>query len=277
MGLAERRKALGYSQEKLAQLLGVDRTTVGRWESCRIEPQPPQRRGLASALEVTLIELDALLPQPRAVCQEATGQQSSDHPGAGDPDEMIRREFLRILTVSGALTALPLDEAEALTEGVRRGAPSDFSRMNGPPVAGLPTGPFQGLCLPHRPRPARHAERSPGNGHPRQLPATPERGSRPVPTRRRSRLRCQPIHRRGGVLRPGSFRQQGRRSLRPVGLCPGAARLRGHVGAAIPPGCAAPVTGREAGRERRQHPRHAALGRLSPGRGVRRPRRPGRV
>ncbi|MFF9397258.1 MULTISPECIES: multiprotein-bridging factor 1 family protein [unclassified Streptomyces] len=131
MGLAERRKTLGYSQEKLAQLLGVDRTTVGRWESGRIEPQPPQRRGLASALEVTLIELDALLPQPRAAGQEATGQQSSEHPGAGDPDEMIRREFLRILTVSGALTTLPLDEAEALTDGVRRGAPSDFLRMNG--------------------------------------------------------------------------------------------------------------------------------------------------
>ncbi|MFJ3930891.1 helix-turn-helix domain-containing protein [Streptomyces sp. NPDC090029] len=130
MGLAERRKALGYSQEKLAELLGVDRTTVGRWESGRIKPQPPQRRGLAIALEVTLTELDALLTQPPAVIQEATGHQSSDHPGAGDPDEMIRREFLRILTVSGALTALPLDEAEALTEGVRRGAPADFTRMN---------------------------------------------------------------------------------------------------------------------------------------------------
>lgn len=130
MGLAERRKALGYSQEKLAELLGVDRTTVGRWESGRIKPQPPQRRGLAIALEVTLAELDTLLTQPRAAGQEATGHQSSDHPGVGDLDEMIRREFLRILTVSGALTALPLDEAEALTEGVRRGALADFTRMN---------------------------------------------------------------------------------------------------------------------------------------------------
>lgn len=43
---------------------------------------------------------------------------------------MIRREFLRILTVSGALTVLPVDEAEALTEGVRRGMPADFARMN---------------------------------------------------------------------------------------------------------------------------------------------------
>ncbi|MFE3560509.1 hypothetical protein ACFXKW_37515 [Streptomyces sp. NPDC059193] len=36
---------------------------------------------------------------------------------------MIRRAFLRILTVSGALTALPVDEAEALTDGVLRGMP----------------------------------------------------------------------------------------------------------------------------------------------------------
>jgi len=130
MGLAERRRTLGYSQEKLAQLLGVDRTTVGRWESGRIAPQPPQRRGLATALEVSLHELDILLTPPRAAGQEATGHQPSDPPSAGDPDEMIRREFLRILTVSGALTALPVEEAEALTEGVRRGVPADFARMN---------------------------------------------------------------------------------------------------------------------------------------------------
>ncbi|MEW2114864.1 helix-turn-helix transcriptional regulator [Streptomyces sp. NPDC005474] len=130
MGLAERRRALGYSQEKLAQLLGVDRTTVGRWESGRVAPQPPQRRGLAAVLEVGLHELDMLLTLPRAAGQEAAGHQSSDPPSVGDPDEMIRREFLRILTVSGALTALPAEDAEALAEGVRRGVPADFARMN---------------------------------------------------------------------------------------------------------------------------------------------------
>ncbi|MGW4032834.1 helix-turn-helix transcriptional regulator [Streptomyces sp. NPDC004838] len=129
MGLAERRRALGYSQEKLAELLGVDRTTVGRWESGRVAPQPPQRRALAIALEVSLQELDTLLAPPRAAGQEAAGHQS-DPPSAGDPDEMIRREFLRVLTVSGALTALPVEEAKALTEGVRRRIPADFARMN---------------------------------------------------------------------------------------------------------------------------------------------------
>ncbi|MCN9241955.1 helix-turn-helix domain-containing protein [Streptomyces sp. RY43-2] len=130
MGLAGRRRALGYSQEKLAELLGVDRTTVGRWESGKVAPQPPQRRGLAAALEVSLQELDILLKPLRAAGQESAGHQPSDPLNAGDPDDMIRREFLRILTVSGALTALPVEEAEALTDGVRRGVPADFARMN---------------------------------------------------------------------------------------------------------------------------------------------------
>ncbi|MFD3663918.1 helix-turn-helix domain-containing protein [Streptomyces sp. NPDC058659] len=130
MGPAERRRALGYSQEKLAELLGVDRTTVGRWESGRVAPQPPQRRALAAALEVSLQELDILLRPTRAAGQTTAWHQSIATPDTGDPDEMIRREFLRMLTVSGALTALPVEEAEALTEGIRRGGTADFARMN---------------------------------------------------------------------------------------------------------------------------------------------------
>ncbi|MET9973674.1 helix-turn-helix transcriptional regulator [Streptomyces microflavus] len=130
MGLAKRRRALGYGQEELAHLLGVDRTTVGRWENGRVYPQPPQRRGLAAALEVSLEELDTFLGPPRSAARETVGHQSGEPSNAGDPDEMIRRAFLRILTVSGALTALPADEAEALAEGVRGGVPADFARMN---------------------------------------------------------------------------------------------------------------------------------------------------
>ncbi|OEV20903.1 DNA-binding protein [Streptomyces nanshensis] len=114
----------------MAQLLGVDRTTVGRWENGRVHPQPLQRRGLADALEVSLEELNALLGLRRDAAREPVGHQPSEPPNAGDPDDMIRRAFLRILTVSGALTALPAAEAEALTEGVRSGVPADFARMN---------------------------------------------------------------------------------------------------------------------------------------------------
>ncbi|MEU2020852.1 helix-turn-helix transcriptional regulator [Streptomyces sp. NPDC016469] len=130
MGLADRRRTLGCSQEKLAELVGVDRTTVGRWERGVIQPQPPQRRRLALALEVGLPELDALLSPSRASGQGAVGHESAQSHDAGDPDEMIRREFLRILTISGALTILPVEEAEALVDGVRRGEPADFARMN---------------------------------------------------------------------------------------------------------------------------------------------------
>ncbi|WKN16118.1 helix-turn-helix domain-containing protein [Streptomyces sp. JUS-F4] len=130
MGLAERRRALGYSQEKFAQLLGVDRTTVSRWESGRIRPQPPQRRGLAAALEISLHELDVLLAPVGAAGRESVARQPGEPPSAGDPDDMIRREFLRILTVSGALTAMPADEAEALAQGIQGGVPADFARMN---------------------------------------------------------------------------------------------------------------------------------------------------
>jgi transcriptional regulator with XRE-family HTH domain len=130
MGMAKRRRSLGHSQEKLAELLGVDRTTIGRWESGRSTPQPPQRRGLANALELSLDEVDALLTASQRSSPETARRSPSDHPSVGEPDEMIRREFLRILTVSGALTALPIDDAEALKDGVLRGTPEDFARMN---------------------------------------------------------------------------------------------------------------------------------------------------
>ncbi|MEV7360826.1 helix-turn-helix domain-containing protein [Kitasatospora sp. NPDC091276] len=59
--LVERRKALGFTQESLAQNLGVDRSTVARWESGKVDPQDWQRPTLAKVLRVTLIELDSLL------------------------------------------------------------------------------------------------------------------------------------------------------------------------------------------------------------------------
>ncbi len=117
MGLAERRRAVGYSQETLAHLLGVDRTTVGRWESGRVFPQPPQRRGLANALGLSLDELDCLWAMPAVRVQETARCQTEESPTPGESDEMMRRAFLRVLSVSGALAVLPVDEAEALEEG----------------------------------------------------------------------------------------------------------------------------------------------------------------
>lgn len=59
--LARRRKALGLTQESLAALLNVDRSTVARWERGKTEPQPWSRPKLAKVLRVTADRLDELL------------------------------------------------------------------------------------------------------------------------------------------------------------------------------------------------------------------------
>jgi transcriptional regulator with XRE-family HTH domain len=129
--LAKRRKAMGYSQEKFAHALGVDRTTVGRWERGETTPEAVQRPRMAELLQLDLAELDALLTPPQADLLESAASPSEDRHGSGEIDDMIRREFLRLMAVTGALTALGTDEAEAMAEAVERGSLGDFHRMNG--------------------------------------------------------------------------------------------------------------------------------------------------
>ncbi|MFJ8311225.1 helix-turn-helix transcriptional regulator [Streptomyces sp. NPDC094147] len=116
--LAERRKVLGYSQERLADALGVATSTVGRWERGEIEPRGYVRAKLARLLHVKLEELGVLLepgtptPKERSTAQErraflATYGAVDNYLGTGDLDEMIRREFLRLVTVTGTLATLP--------------------------------------------------------------------------------------------------------------------------------------------------------------------------
>jgi DNA-binding XRE family transcriptional regulator len=59
--LAQRRKAVGYTQEQLAEQLGVERTTVIRWEAGDTQPQPWQWPNLADALKITVEQLTDLL------------------------------------------------------------------------------------------------------------------------------------------------------------------------------------------------------------------------
>jgi transcriptional regulator with XRE-family HTH domain len=59
--LAGRRKALGLTQEALAGLLDVDRTTVARWEHGEASPLPWIRPKLAKALRVSANRLEELL------------------------------------------------------------------------------------------------------------------------------------------------------------------------------------------------------------------------
>lgn len=55
--LGSRRVVAGYTQEGLAEALGVDRTTVSRWERGEHLPHPWQRPDLARVLGVTLEQL----------------------------------------------------------------------------------------------------------------------------------------------------------------------------------------------------------------------------
>lgn len=61
--LVQRRKALGHSQDDLAALVDVDRTTIIRWERAETDPQPWLRRKLAAVLRVSPDELTELLDE----------------------------------------------------------------------------------------------------------------------------------------------------------------------------------------------------------------------
>jgi transcriptional regulator with XRE-family HTH domain len=118
--LVEHRKALGYSQESLAEAMSVDRTTVARWERGEAQPQPYVRPKLARLLQVTPLELDGLLTAARTdespeflsnrhVASLATRLQVRPEPDidVDELDDMNRRELLRLLSVTGTLVALP--------------------------------------------------------------------------------------------------------------------------------------------------------------------------
>jgi transcriptional regulator with XRE-family HTH domain len=59
--LVDARKRKGKSQEDVANDLGVDRTTIGKWERDESTPHPGQRPRYAEAIGVTLSELAAML------------------------------------------------------------------------------------------------------------------------------------------------------------------------------------------------------------------------
>ncbi|MGP2437009.1 helix-turn-helix domain-containing protein [Streptomyces sp. JW3] len=129
MTLKDRRKALGYSQEGMATALGVDRTTVGRWDRGETEPQPEYRPRMAALLHVDLLTLDALIKESSRSPEPDAGAPSHDAYGPGEED-MIRREFMRVLAVAGALVALPADEAGVLAEDAARDDAAGYLRMN---------------------------------------------------------------------------------------------------------------------------------------------------
>ncbi len=84
--LAARRKAVGFSQEQLAERLRIDRSTVARWESGETAPQPWIRPRLARALDLSLDQLGQLLAGSDPTGTEAAERVSHalTHPGSAD-------------------------------------------------------------------------------------------------------------------------------------------------------------------------------------------------
>ncbi|AKH84362.1 hypothetical protein AA958_21600 [Streptomyces sp. CNQ-509] len=108
--LARRMKACGYSQERLAHALSVDRTTVGRWVRGEAAPQGFLWPRLARLLKVTPAELEGLLA-PGETPTAATRSQG------GGSDDVIRRDFLQLMTMAGAMVSMPTPAAAAESTG----------------------------------------------------------------------------------------------------------------------------------------------------------------
>ncbi len=91
--LSQRRKAVGLTQESLAEHLGVERSTVIRWEAGESQPLPSIRPNLARALHVSIDQLAELLTQsedagtaPSADPEVATPVPAPQDQQAGGPE-----------------------------------------------------------------------------------------------------------------------------------------------------------------------------------------------
>lgn len=83
---AQRRRAVGLTQETLAERLSVDRSTIARWEAGETEPLPWLRPKLARTLQISIDQLDGLLvlaTDPDAVSDERLSYAMT-HPGSVD-------------------------------------------------------------------------------------------------------------------------------------------------------------------------------------------------
>ncbi|MEV5506810.1 helix-turn-helix transcriptional regulator [Streptomyces orinoci] len=109
---AERRKACGYNQEAFAGAVGVDRSTVQRWESGEYGPQPWQRPKIIKVLDLAAGELDELLaPDALNAAYSPVAWTSNGH--CETEDEIEALELARRVAASdvGSETLRRLEEA----------------------------------------------------------------------------------------------------------------------------------------------------------------------
>ncbi len=133
--LAQRRKTVGFSQERLAERLGIDRSTVARWEAGETEPLPWLRPKLARVLQVSIEQLDDLLAEagePEAVADERLNH-ALGHPSSVDLVAVARlRERVQELDVrydKAPSTSLLADAGQCLGQVGFLRAHAGTSRM----------------------------------------------------------------------------------------------------------------------------------------------------
>jgi transcriptional regulator with XRE-family HTH domain/tetratricopeptide (TPR) repeat protein len=135
--LAQRRRAVGLSQESLASRLDVERSTVVRWETGETEPLAWIRPKLARALRVSVDQLDELLEtEPRLT---SAHERSAPPEAAPSPPTGSTREASPVCQLPPAVTDFTGREPQ-ITELVELLGGHDGDRV-GVPVAvisGLP-------------------------------------------------------------------------------------------------------------------------------------------
>lgn len=100
--LAQARRAAGHTQESLAEALGVDRSTVVRWEAGDTEPHPYVRPKIASLLGVSPDEFGGLLTGTLMIPAHPDGVRLAAWQGAGlrEEDEAAAVELARRVMAS---------------------------------------------------------------------------------------------------------------------------------------------------------------------------------
>ncbi|MGH3849045.1 MAG: helix-turn-helix transcriptional regulator, partial [Pseudonocardiaceae bacterium] len=123
--LADRRRAAGHTQESLAALLSVERSTVVRWEAGETEPLPWCRPKLAQALAVSLDELHELLAtrddglvQPP--CDALLLSEQGNYSAAQIGTLMVRFTAMNIASRRKVLQELTMMSGAVLLQPVRR-------------------------------------------------------------------------------------------------------------------------------------------------------------
>ncbi|MGH3829622.1 MAG: helix-turn-helix domain-containing protein [Pseudonocardiaceae bacterium] len=99
LGLVAARKAAGLSQERLAERMGVERSTVQRWEAGHSTPQPGHRPELASVLGIPHDKLAELLADQPCSDNQQVGRDDLTPFPRGD-DVTDRRQALTFLGTS---------------------------------------------------------------------------------------------------------------------------------------------------------------------------------